>query len=81
MKALYEPPLPHLGQTEINKDGSDTKDDLENDKNNDDPFESFSVGRIDTLFEKFEHILKNLSRQLMARGNCVEAENLRRLER
>ena len=49
--------LPHLRQAEINENGSDTKDDLENDKNNDDPFESFSVGRIDTLLEEFKHIL------------------------
>lgn len=55
--------LPHLGQAEINKDGSDTKDDLENDKNNDDSFESFSVRGIDTLLEEFKHVLKNLFRQ------------------
>ena len=49
--------VPHLGQAEIDKNGSDTKDDLENNENNDDPFESFSVGRIDTLLEEFKHIL------------------------
>lgn len=55
--------VPHLGQAEINENGSNTKDDLENDKDNDDPFESFSVGRIDTLLEEFKHVLKNLFRQ------------------
>ena len=30
--------VPHLGQAEIDENGSDTKDDLENDKNNDDSF-------------------------------------------
>jgi hypothetical protein len=55
MKALYEPP--HLRKTEINQDSSYTKEDLENDKNNNDSFKSFSMGRIDTLLEEFEHIL------------------------
>jgi hypothetical protein len=54
--ALYK----YLRKTEIYKDGGYTKEDLQYNQYNDDPFKSFSVGRIDTLLEELEHILENL---------------------
>jgi hypothetical protein len=57
--ALYK----NLRKTEIYKDGSNTQEDLQYNQYNDDSFKSFSVGRIDTLLEEFEHILKDLPSQ------------------
>jgi len=57
--ALYK----YLGKTEIYKDGGYTKEDLQYNQYNDDPFKSFSVRRVDTLLEEFEHILKDLQGQ------------------
>jgi hypothetical protein len=57
--ALYK----NLRKTEIYKDGSNTQEDLQYNQYYDNPFKSFSVGRIDTLLEEFEHILKDLPSQ------------------
>jgi hypothetical protein len=57
--ALYK----YLGKTEIYKDSGNTKEDLQYNQYNHDSFKSFSVRRIDTLLEEFEHILKDLSSQ------------------
>jgi hypothetical protein len=54
--ALYK----YLRKTEIYKNGGYTKEDLQYNQYNDDPFKSFSVRRIDTLLEELEHILENL---------------------
>ena len=57
--ALYE----YLRKTEIYKDSGNTKEDLQYDQYNDDPFKSFSVRRVDTFLEEFEHILEDLPSQ------------------
>jgi hypothetical protein len=58
----------YLRKTEIYKDCSYTKEDLQYNQYNHDPFKSLSVGRIDTLLEKFEHILENLPSQSRPRA-------------
>jgi len=50
----------YLRETEIYKDCGYTKENLQYNQYNDDPFKSFSVGGVDTLLEEFEHILKDL---------------------
>ena len=57
--ALYK----YLRKTEIYKDGGYTKEDLQYNQYNHDPFKSFSVGRVDTFLEELEHILKDLPGQ------------------
>ena len=55
--------IKYLRKTEIYKDSGYAKEDLQYNQYNDDPFKSFSVGRIDTLLEEFQHILKDLPSQ------------------
>ena len=50
----------YLRKTEIYKDGGYTKEDLQYNQYNNNPFKSLSVGRVDTLLEEFEHILEDL---------------------
>lgn len=52
-----------LRKTEIYKDSGYAKEDLQYNQYNDDPFKSFSMGRVDTLLEEFQHILKDLPSQ------------------
>lgn len=50
-----------LRQTQIDQNSRDTQDDLQHNQDNDNPFESLAVGRVDTLLQELEHILQDLS--------------------